>query len=502
MKDPKKRKRSITTTTKHQKSSSNKVTFKLGNGTGAILTSFPSGPPAPGTLLGKDAGTSERAQWRLYGNGKQNSKEEMLVGTTKRMQWSVGSNTGLAGHGVAAAQKRRKKVTSEDSEEKEDEGSCYLIGLYNSEKKQVTFHYAGERIHPFKQTLRQSRSHDEPKERAFSDFTYREQREELTMGFGSQGSKAGLRRMKKNILTDDNVGSKNYLMSQVKQSPASKKMKSSSTSNSSSSSSSSSSSTSGIRSSSTNASAEEDHKRTMLPAFNKDTMESEEIFPFASILPPTQLLSLRNMVKSYDRSISKENAEMEEVWSPRCGYVRYLTTNLIEKYELKKERRKQITKLVFLDYLCRFHRIHGTIRTDSDHPNITSLSEKYDIPDVLFTYFLQTFTNEITLVDPSTKITTTMYKKNDKLNKSILLWILIMSLHVENFHIKTIYPLAHELRLSTKDLIVSFRYFGCTYTAQPKRKDSTNKGEGTDYKVKLQAPLTFPKPKYQGRGGR
>jgi hypothetical protein len=462
-------------------SKSEKVTLKIGDGTGAVLASFPSGPPARGTLLGKTAGKAERAQWHLYGepSGKMT---EVLVGTTARMQWQASSKTGIAGHGLKAAKKRRKSIIN-------DVGSCYLVGVYDSKKKEVTIHYAGDRIHPLDQTIRRA-ARSGPKQQAFEDFSYREQREELTMGFGSQGSKAGLKRMKKNILTEDNVGTKDFLMAQVAQSPHGPGSNESSR-----------------IVFSANATAEENHKRSMLPPFNKETDNCEEIFPFEQILPASELLSLRDLVKSYDRSIAKENSEIEDTWQPQSGYVRHLTQGLVERYSSKGERRKVITKLVFLDYLLKFNKASNRIKPDDDHPDISSLAEKYRMPELIFRYLLQQFANKKTKVDQSTKVVTEEYSRSDKDNKILSLWILIMALHVESFNVKTIYPMARELKMSTKEVLTLFRYFGCTYdivkkNAQSPFPGSKRDGESKhqpDYNVKLKAPLTFPKPKFQGR---
>jgi len=498
-----KRQRTDSTSSKSsKKSKSTKVTFKLGNETGAILTSFPSGPPAAGILLGESAGKTKPAEWTLYGepSGKSNTKE-VLIGTTKRMQWRADAEHGIAGHGLKAAKKRRKANA-------DDTGSCYLVGVYNTKKKQVTLHYAGDRIHALKQTVRKT-NHDGPKQQAFQEFTYREQREELTMGFGSQGSKAGLRRMKKNILTEDNVGTKDYLMAQVKlekKSIQNSSDGSSSTSRSSRSSSSSSSSSSNSNNSNTNAAAEEKHKKTMLPPYNKETDEAKEIFPFDTILPANEAASIRDLVKGYDRSITKENAEItDDIWKPKSGFVRHLTNDLSTRFEDKQERRLVISKLVLLDYLMKFKRIRGAIRPDTDYPDVASLAEKYEVPEILFIYFLKQFTTTVTTVDPSTKTSITKYSRNEKEDKTLILWILIMALHCESFHMRSCFHMARELKLSTKELVNYFRYFGCKYEALPRRKNAKMKSAlsgGRDYKVTLPAPLTFPKPKFQGRGGR
>ena len=470
-----KRKRSNSSSSTSSKSG--RVTLKIGDGTGAVLASFPSGPPAPGTLLGKTAGKAERAQWHLYGEPS-SKMNEVLVGTTARMQWQAESATGIAGHGLKAAKKRRNNDIN-------DVGSCYLVGVYDPKKKEVTMHYAGDRIHPLDQTIRRAAGRDGPKQQAFEDFSYREQREELTMGFGSQGSKAGLKRMKKNILTEDNVGTKDFLMAQVAMSPHGPGSNADSR-----------------VASSANAIAEENHKRSMLPPFNKETEDCAEIFSFEKILPSNELLSLRDLVKNYDRSIAKENAEIEDAWQPQSGYVRHLTKDLVERYSSKKERREIITKLIFLDCLFKFNRASSRIRPDADHPDIGSLAEKYRMPEIIFRYLLQQFTVKATKVDQSTKVVTEVYSKTDKTNKRLSLWILVMALHAESFNIKTIYPMAKELKKDTKSVLDLFRYFGCTYIPLKKKSSGSRDRKSThqsDYSVKLKAPLMFPKPRFQGR---
>jgi uncharacterized protein YutD len=63
---------------------------------------------------------------------------------------------------------------------------------------------------------------------------------------------------------------------------------------------------------------------------------------------------------------------------------------------------------------------------------------------------------------------------------------------------RSIFHMARELKKSTKDLLEFYRYFGCTYDVLKKSKSPKRKGQ--DYSVKLNAPLIFPKPKFQGRG--
>jgi hypothetical protein len=478
-------------------STSSKATVKIGQGTGIVLASFPSGPPAPGTLVdGK--GKGELAKWCLYGEttGKVNTAEA-LVGTTARMQWQAVSGTGVAGHGLKAAKKRRKsngrgtgnKAKGAMVPGDDNGGSCYLVGIYDPDTNEVTMHYAGNKIHPLEQKIRKERPSG-PKSKAFADFSYREQREELTVGFGSQRSIAGLRRMKKNILTQDNVGSKDYLMAQVSQR---------------SSSSSSSSSNNNHHSSRANAQAEEDHKRTMLPSYNKETEEPVEIFPFDQILPVNQLLSLRDVVKKFDKKIAKpeENADVTDAWEPQTGYVKFLVQDLVEKFPSKTERRTMITKMLFLDCLLKFNKSGNRFRLDEEHPDMASVAEKYKLPDVIFTYLLSLFTTKTTKREPGSKIVTYEYSKTDKKQKSLVMWILIMALHVESFNMKSIFYMARELKQSTKELLEYFRYFGCTYEVAkktPSKKKGSPKRKGQDYNVKLKAPLAFPKPKFAGRG--
>ena len=131
--------------------------------------------------------------------------------------------------------------------------------------------------------------------------------------------------------------------------------------------------------------------------------------------------------------------------------------------------------MLFLDCLLKFNKSGNRFRLDEEHPDMASVAVKYKLPDVIFTYLLSLFTTKTTKREPGSKIVTYEYSKTDKKQKSLVMWILIMALHVESFNMKSIFHMARELKQSTKELLEYFRYFGCTYEVA-KKTPSKKKG--------------------------
>ena len=129
------------------------------------------------------------------------------------MAWRVGCAEGVAARGLEAGDRARDAATAATENESglslsnaSPATSCYMVGVFNRKTNKLRLHYAGDRAHALEQSVKRLSS-VKAKKNAFEGLSYRDQREELTLGFGSKGSQAGLRRMKKNVLTEDNIGS-------------------------------------------------------------------------------------------------------------------------------------------------------------------------------------------------------------------------------------------------------------------------------------------------------
>lgn len=493
----KKRKKKKNSTTEGIETPSSLVRMRVGGDTGIVLATFPGGPPAPGTLLGRKAGPAETASWKLLGNTR--DRHETLVGSTKRMQWFARSEEGIAARGLKAADIAGKNQSSfrEDTElalsNASPVSSCYMVGVFNRTTHRLHLHYAGDRLHALEQSVRKLASVS-PKKNAFEGISYRDQREELTLGFGSQGSKAGLRRMKRNVLTEDNVGSTSYLKSQIsgKQTSANETVGPSSPSS--------------VSASSRNAQAEDKHRRSMLPPYNTSATTPEEAYPFDKFLPENDNKFLDKLVKKIDRDLFKrtekdEEGQAEAVWEPKSYFIRNrlsdLQNNFNEGSSAKARRRKALKGLVFLSHLLSFSRFRRTIKP---LPDMASLAEERGIPLPLFKRFLATFATQTEYSGkPSENGEATpafMYLKSERHEKSLLLWILITYLHTESFKAKSLDKLASELRKSPKDLAPLCKYIGA------KAKSAGKKNGTSDYSVTLQVPLAFPVPSKGPRGKR
>jgi hypothetical protein len=380
-----------------------------------------------------------------------------------------------------------------------------MVGVFNRRTNELQLHYAGDRVHALEQSVK--RLVDvKAKSNAFEGLSYRDQREELTLGFGSQGSQAGLRRMKRNVLTDDNVGSSSYLKAQITSNGASSSSSSPSTS--------SSSSSSAPASASRNARAEDAHRRTMLPPFNTEAETPEEAYPFDNFLPQGDNKILDKLVKKIDKGFFSiaaaedddknedgDEAEKKDVWEPRSYYVKKRLEELKDNFSPgssgKTRRRKAIKRLVFLQYLLEFARTRGSIKPI---PDLSTVAEEKNIPLVIFQRLLAKFSAKVAFSgkppEDGSAAPKHMYRKSERHEKSLLLWILVTSLHVRSFNMKSLFYLAKELRKSPKEMAPLCKYVGATY------KSAGKKDGQTDYRVTLTAPLKFPAPSKGPRGGR
>ena len=128
------------------------------------------------------------------------------------------------------------------------------------------------------------------------------------------------------------------------------------------------------------------------------------------------------------------------------------------------------------------------------------MAEEKDIPLVIFQRLLGKFSAKVAFSgkppEDGSAAPAHMYRKSERHDKSLLLWILVTSLHVKNFNMKSLFYLAKELRKSPKEMAPLCKYLGATYKAAGKKDGQT------DYRVTLTTPLTFPVPSKGPRGGR
>ena len=474
------------------------VRIRVGDDTGIVLATFPGGPPAPGTLLGRRGGPAERASWKLLGNKR--DRHETLIGETTRMAWRVGCAEGVAARGLEAGDRARDAATAATENESglslsnaSPATSCYMVGVFNRKTNKLRLHYAGDRAHALEQSVKRLSS-VKAKKNAFEGLSYRDQREELTLGFGSKGSQAGLRRMKKNVLTEDNIGSSSYLKAQISSSHAST-------------SASSSSSSSGVAAASRNSRAEDAHRRSMLPPFNTDAETPEEAYPFDEFLPNDDNMLLDKHAKKVDKGLfstaagDDDNEKKRDLWEPRSFFVRKRLEELKDNFSAgssgKTRRRKAIKRLLFLEYLLVFARYRGSIKPI---PDLRSVAEDRGIPLPIFQRLLGKFSDKVAFSgkppEDGSAAPAHMYRKSERHQKSLLLWILVTCLHVMSFNIKRLQYLAKELRMSPKEMVPLCKYLGATYKTAGKRDGQT------DYHIMLSTPLTFPAPSKGPRGGR
>jgi DNA-directed RNA polymerase I subunit RPA49 len=251
-----------------------------------------------------------------------------------------------------------------------------------------------------------------------------------------------------------------------------------------------------------NASAEDVMASSLLPTFNKETLDVAEIYPVKGLIPAECYKALpiepfiKLTVKSSKDEIDAIKAQfgMKDFWMNRILSAPrddgYFTLHL----------------LLFGHFLTSFRELKETAINGPDGSVAAVQGRLFECPEIVAADLLNRFADRIAPPSSNQNSASFLGKAKHKLPNTLrdkaILYILAVLLHLDSFRVNAT-SVAELLAITPTKLVTFFRALGCTID-RPVRGEEMNVNINNRLVpvkfARLTAPLTFPPPpKRQGK---
>lgn len=251
------------------------------------------------------------------------------------------------------------------------------------------------------------------------------------------------------------------------------------------------------------ASAEDVMASSLLPAYNKETLDVAEIYPVKSLVPAECFKALP--VEPFIKLTVKSSKDEVDAVKAQFGMKDFWMNRILSAP--RDDGHFTLRLLLFGHFLTSFRELKEAAINGPDGSVVAVQSRLFECPETVAADLLNRFADRMALPANNQNSSASFlgkakHKLPNTLRDKAILYILAVLLHLDSFRVNAT-SVAELLAITPTKLVTFFRALGCTI-------DRPGRGEEMNVNInnrlvpvkfaRLTAPLTFPPPpKRQGK---
>lgn len=242
------------------------------------------------------------------------------------------------------------------------------------------------------------------------------------------------------------------------------------------------------------ASANEDvMASSLLPPFNKETLDVSDIYPVKGLIPSDIYKALP--IESFIKLTVKSSKDDIETLQARFNMKDFWLNRILSAP--RDDNHHTLRLLLFGHFLTSFRELREAAINGPDGSVLAVQNNILECPDIVAADLLNRFADRI--AHPSLNqnvLDKAKHKLPNSLRDKAIIFILVVLLHLDGFRVNAT-NIAEMLAITPTKLVTFFRALGCTID-RPARGEElnvniNNRIVAVKY-ARLTAPLTFPPP--------
>lgn len=238
---------------------------------------------------------------------------------------------------------------------------------------------------------------------------------------------------------------------------------------------------------------------SLLPPFNKETMDVCEIYSVKGLIPSDCYKALP--VEPFFKLTVKSSMDEIEAVKARFNIKDFWLNRILSAP--REDGSHTLRLLLFGHFLTSFRELKEAALNGPDGSVLAVQSRLLECPEPVAVYLLNSFADRIAPASANQNVLNkAKHKLPNTLRDKLILFILVVLLHLDSFRVNST-SIAEMLAVTPTKLVTFFKALGCTIDRPGRGEESNANINNRLVPVKyarLTAPLTFPlPPKYQGK---